>query len=79
PVTAHYGYNNVAQYDEGAVDDPASLIGGSTFEKPEKIIFIDELDENDNVNVRLEENKELREKELIKPEAEWQGDGIILL
>lgn len=79
PVTAHYGYNNVAQYDDGAVDDPASLIGGSTFEKPEKIIFIDELDENDNVNVRLEENKELREKELIKPEAEWQGDGIILL
>ena len=79
PVTAHYGYNNVAQYDEGAVDDPASLIGGSTFEKPEKIIFIDELDENDNVNVRLEESKELREKELIKPEAEWQGDGIILL
>ena len=79
PVTAHYGYNNIAQYDEGAVDDPASLIGGSTFEKPEKIIFIDELDENDNVNVRLEENKELREKELIKPEAEWQGDGIILL
>ena len=79
PVTAHYGYNNVAQYDEGAVDDTARLIGGSTFEKPEKIIFIDELDENDNVNVRLEENKELREKELIKPEAEWQGDGIILL
>ncbi|MBO0454398.1 MULTISPECIES: D-ornithine 4,5-aminomutase subunit OraE [Enterococcus] len=79
PVTAHYGYNNVAQYDETAVDEPAKLIDGSTFEKPEKIIFIDELDENDNVNVRLEENKELRENDLIKPEAEWQGDGIILL
>lgn len=79
PVTAHYGYNNVAQYDREAIGDPAKLIGGSTFEKPEKIIFIDELDENDNVNCRLEETKELREKQLIKPEAEWQGDGIVLL
>ncbi len=79
PVTAHYGYNNVAQYDESAVEDPAKLIGGSTFEQPEKIIFIDELDENDNVNLRLEETKEFREEGLIKPEAEWQGDGTVLL
>lgn len=79
PVTAHFGYNNVAQYDESAVEDPAKLIGGSTFEKPEKIIFIDELDENDNVNLRLEETKEFREEGLIKPEAEWQGDGTVLL
>lgn len=79
PVTAHFGYNNVAQYDESAVEDPAKLIGGSTFEKPEKIIFIDELDENDNVNLRLEETREFREEGLIKPEAEWQGDGTVLL
>lgn len=79
PVTAHYGYNNVAQYDKSAVENPSKLINGSTFEKPEKIIFIDELDENDNVNVRLEETKEFREEGLIKPEAEWQGDGVILL
>ncbi|MGX7023275.1 D-ornithine 4,5-aminomutase subunit OraE [Vagococcus hydrophili] len=79
PVTAHFGYNNVAQYDESAIDDPAKLIGGSTFEKPEKIIFIDELDENDNVNLRLEETKEFREEGLIKPEAEWQGDGTVLM
>ncbi|MBO1305668.1 cobalamin-dependent protein [Enterococcus sp. 669A] len=79
PVTAHYGYNNVAQYDPDAVEDPAKLIGGSTLEEPEKIIFIDELDENDNVNLRLEETKELREAGLIKPEAEWMGDGIILI
>ncbi|MFA7534149.1 MAG: D-ornithine 4,5-aminomutase subunit OraE, partial [Tissierellaceae bacterium] len=59
PVTAHFGYNNVAQYDEGLIHDPSALIGGSTLEKPEKIIFIDELDENYNVNVRLEEVKEL--------------------
>ena len=77
PVTAVFGYNNVAQYDEEAVDNPSKLIGGSTFEDPDKIIFIDELDENDNVNVRLEETKELRETSKIKPEMEWTGDGII--
>ncbi|NLV89159.1 MAG: LuxR family transcriptional regulator [Tissierellia bacterium] len=79
PVTAHFGYNNVAQYGEEYVDDPAKLIGGSTFEDPSKIIFIDELDENDNVNVRLEEVKELRKTSKIKPEMEWLGDGIVLM
>ena len=79
PVTAHYGYNNVAQYDAQAVADPASLIGGTTLEKPEKIIYIDELDEFDNVNVRMTETKAFRENAQIKPEAEWLGDGTILL
>ncbi|MDO4711295.1 MAG: D-ornithine 4,5-aminomutase subunit OraE [Peptostreptococcaceae bacterium] len=79
PVTAHFGYNNVAQYDPNAVDDPASLIGGCTFEDPNKIIFIDELDENDNVHVRMKETEELRKSSLIKPEVEWMGDGTVLL
>lgn len=78
PVTAHFGYNNVAQYDENLVENPSVLIGGGTFEEPSKIIFIDELDENDNVNVRLEEVKELRTTSKIKPEMEWLGDGIVL-
>lgn len=77
PVTAHYGYNNVAQYDANAVDDPASLIGGCTFEDPDKIIFIDELDDVDNVNVRMEETKKYRNTNLIKPEVQWLGDGIV--
>ena len=77
PVTAHYGYNNVAQYDENAVDDPASLMGGCTFEDPDKIIFIDELDDVDNVNVRMEETKKYRNTNLIKPEVQWLGDGIV--
>ncbi len=51
PVTAHFGYNNVSQYDKNAIDNPSILIDGSTFEKHDKIIFIDELDENDNVNI----------------------------
>lgn len=78
PVTAHFGYNNVSQYDESLVDDPSKLIGGGTFEDPSKIIFIDELDENDNVNVRLKEVEELRNTSKIKPEMEWLGDGIVL-
>ena len=77
PVTAVFGYNNVAQYDESAVDNPSKLIGGCTFEDPDKIIFIDELDENDNVYIRLEETKEFRKSSKIKPEMEWAGDGII--
>lgn len=79
PVTAHFGYNNVAQYDESMVDNPAALIGGSTFEDPDKIIYIDELDETDNVHVRLEEVKDIRNTNLIKPEMEWLGDGIVHL
>ena len=79
PVTAHFGYNNVAQYDPIAVNDPASLIGGCTFEDPDKIVFIDELDEVDNVNVRMEENKKYRNTGLIKPEMEWMADGTVML
>lgn len=79
PVTAHFGYNNIEQYDELLIDNPAELINGSTFENPDKIIFIDELDKNDNVHVRLEKNKKLRHNNKIKPEMEWLGDGIILI
>ncbi|MBF4693727.1 D-ornithine 4,5-aminomutase subunit OraE [Fusibacter ferrireducens] len=81
PVTAHYGHNNVAQYDEAAEKDPARLIDGCTFEKPEKIIFIDELDETDNVNKRLEETEKYRgehgESPFVKPEVQWLGDGVV--
>ena len=79
PVTAHFGYNNIEQYDEDAIDDPARLIGGCTFEDADKIVYIDELDENDNIYLRLEETKELRGTSKLKPEMEWLGDGIILI
>jgi D-ornithine 4,5-aminomutase subunit beta len=81
PVTAHFGNNNVAQYDESAINDPAQLIDGCTFEKPEKIIFIDELDENDNVYKRMEETEKFRGAEgqstIVKPEVQWLGDGVV--
>ncbi len=77
PVTAHFGYNNVVQYDESCVDDPAKLIGGCTFEDRSKIIYIDELDETDNVNVRMDETEKYRNSNLIKPEMEWLADGTV--
>ncbi len=77
PVTAHYGYNNVSQYDKKLVNHPEMLIGGCTFEKPELIQYIDELDENDNVNHRLDDTEKYRSTSLMKPEVQWLGDGII--
>ena len=79
PVTAHYGYNNVEQYG-GDPADPAALIGGCTLEDPDKIIYIDELDDNDNVNVRMAETKEFTPGgKKIRPEMEWLADGTVML
>lgn len=78
PVTAHFGYNNTAQYGKTA-ESAAELIGGCTFEDHDKIIYIDELDDTDNVNVRLESVKELFDPMKIKPEMEWRGDGVVHL
>ncbi|MBQ9061022.1 MAG: cobalamin-dependent protein [Firmicutes bacterium] len=78
PVTAHYGYNNVEQYG-GDPEDPAALIGGCTFEDRSKIVYIDELDEEDNVNVRLDNVKKYLDGDYIKPEMEWCGDGVVMM
>lgn len=78
PVTAHFGYNNVSQYDTKAINNPSTLIGGCTFEDRSKIQYIDELDE-DNVNNRLKENEKYRNTSLIKPEVEWLADGIVVV
>jgi D-ornithine 4,5-aminomutase subunit beta len=79
PVTAHYGYNNVAQYDKNAIDDPASLIGGCTFEHPEMIKFIDELDDTDNVYLRMDKSEPYRSGGKLKPEVQWLGDGTVVV
>ncbi len=78
PVTAHYGYNNVEQYG-GDPENPSALIGGCTFEDRSKIVYIDELDEEDNVNVRLEKVKKYLDGDYIKPEMEWCGDGVVMM
>ena len=79
PVTAHFGYNNVDQYGVKEDESPSILIDGCTLEKPEKIVFIDELDMDDNVNKRLEEGDKYRGTNLIKPEVEWLADGVVQL
>ena len=79
PVTAHYGYNNLAPFGESALQNPSSLIGGSTFEVPEKIQFIQELDQTDNVHQRMEETEVYRTGGLLKPEVQWLGDGVITI
>ncbi len=77
PVTAHFGYNNIKQFASKKPLKAADLIGGCTFEKPEKIQYIDELDENDNVYLRLDESEKYRNSNLVKPEVEWLGDGVV--
>lgn len=73
PVSVHYGYNCIPEVLEKASD----AIGGDTFEDPSKIIYIDELDEFDNVNVRIEELEEYFDTNIVKPEVEWRADGIV--
>lgn len=78
PVTAHFGYNNVEQYG-GDPEDPAALIGGCTFEDRSKIVYIDELEEEDTVAARLEKVAKYHDGEALIPEMEWCGDGIVML
>jgi len=75
PVSVHFGYNNIPKQFKKASD----AIGGDTFEDHSKIIYIDELDENDNVNKRLEEVDKYYDTNLVKPEVEWRADGTVLL
>ena len=78
PVTAHFGYNNVEQYG-GDPADPAALIGGCTFEDRSKIVYIDELEEEDTVATRLEKVARYHNGEALIPEMEWCGDGIVMM
>ena len=80
PVTAHYGYNNVEQYG-GDPENPSALIGGCTFEDRSKIVYIDEIDPDDEdcVNVRLDKVKKYLDGEAVRPEMEWCADGVVLM
>jgi D-ornithine 4,5-aminomutase subunit beta len=70
PVCAHFGYNNIPHEFKHACD----AIEGCTLCKHEKIKFIDELDENDNVYKRLES---VRDNGKIVPEVQWKNDGYV--
>ncbi len=73
PVCEHFGYNNLPE----GLTRPCDLINGCTFHNPDKIEFIDELDEEDNVYKRLKDTKEYRNGKLLKPEVEWMADGWV--
>lgn len=74
PVCDHFGQNNLPAGTKDACD----LIDGCTLCKPEKIVYIDELDLEDNCDKRLEMTYPYRKGGKVKPEAEWAGDGTIL-
>ncbi|MDD4207348.1 MULTISPECIES: D-ornithine 4,5-aminomutase subunit OraE [unclassified Mesotoga] len=75
PVSEHFGYNNIPE----GFSSPDEPIGGCTLQDRSKIKYIDELDESDNVNLRISQQLLDREKGLISPEVEWWGDGWIQL
>ncbi len=77
PVSVHFGYNKIPEGFNFA--KPSDAIGGDTFEDRSKIQFIDELDENDNVYVRMKELEKYDDPNIIKPEVEWKADGIVSL
>ncbi|HQO13021.1 MAG TPA: D-ornithine 4,5-aminomutase subunit OraE [Petrotogaceae bacterium] len=73
PVCEHFGYNNLPA---GLIKD-CDPVGGCTLCDHNKIKFLNELDEDDNVQKRLLDIREYRKKDLIKPETEWSYDGVI--
>ncbi len=75
PVCHHFGYNNLPE----GIEKPCDLIDGCTLCKREKIVYIDELDPTDNVNIRLKEQEKYEKEGLFRPEVQWRNDGIILL
>ncbi len=75
PVCDHFGNNKLP----AGLKKPCDPINGCTLCKPEKIVYIDELDPEDNADKRLEKTLPYRKGDLLKPEAEWAGDGTVLL
>ncbi len=79
PVPSHFGNNNLSQFNLEDADDPSKIYGGSTFEDRSKIQYIDELDTEDNVNKRMDDNERYRNSNLVKPEVEWLADGVVVI
>lgn len=75
PVCSHFGNNNLPE----DLDKPCDLIGGCTLCDPSRIVYIDELDPEDSCDARLEKTVQYRKGDQIRPEAEWAGDGTVLI
>jgi D-ornithine 4,5-aminomutase subunit beta len=84
PVCHHFGVNHVGDAAAGGKAGPDGAkpcdpIGGCTLCDPDRVPYIDELDPEDNVNVRLARTAEYREAGLIRPEVQWAGDGVVVV
>lgn len=75
PVCDHFGDNGLP----AGHNKPCDLIDGCTLCSPEKIQWIDELDPEDNVYKRLEQHQGRQHEGLLRPEVQWQGDGLICM
>jgi D-ornithine 4,5-aminomutase subunit beta len=75
PVCDHFGNNHLP----AGLNKPCDPIDGCTLCKPEKIVYSDELDPADSADARLEKTLPYRKGGLIRPEAEWAGDGVVLM
>jgi D-ornithine 4,5-aminomutase subunit beta len=73
PVCSHFGHNAYAARPGKA----CQAYGGCTLCEPSKIQYIDELDDVDNVQKRLEVPVAEQAAGLLRPEVEWAGDGIV--
>jgi D-ornithine 4,5-aminomutase subunit beta len=73
PVCSHFG-NNVYPRNTGAA---CGDYGGCTLCDPSKIQYIDELDAEDNVEKRLAAPLAEQRAQVLRPEVEKHGDGIV--
>jgi D-ornithine 4,5-aminomutase subunit beta len=73
PVCGHFGANRYSARD----GKPCTDFGGCTLCDPAKIQYIDELDSEDNVELRLQRTLAERRQGLLRPEVEKHGDGIV--
>ena len=73
PVCSHFGNN---RYDRRQ-GKPCLDYGGCTLCDPGRIEYIDEVDPDDSVAVRLERPLAERDAGLLRPEVEKHGDGVV--
>jgi D-ornithine 4,5-aminomutase subunit beta len=73
PVCSHFGNNTYNQSQEKA----CMSYGGCSLCDADKIQYIDELDDTDNVATRLQHPLADRAQGVLRPEVEKHGDGVV--
>jgi D-ornithine 4,5-aminomutase subunit beta len=73
PVCSHFGANRYAERN----GKPCADYGGCSLCDPAKIQYIDELDPEDSVHVRIVAPLEEQAAGVLRPEVEKHGDGVV--